>query len=165
LAKGETDAAATREAVRSGVISEKTYFGTLVSGVYSNADLCANYAGMMFYQGLTGSIRTGGTERPATLQLIEGVWKFNESVSSQLLRPFTSDHLNEALNPSILVPGLRSSVRRVVRKQSCVQWQLRFPASTKHDYESLTQSLQTWYGEDYGFRDSKKLVTIANTCF
>jgi hypothetical protein len=163
VASGKTIEEATQKAVKQGVFSENTYFGTLVGGVFSNADLSANYAGMMFYEGLANSIRIGEIIRPASVEVTNGFWSFNEDVRPVLLRPFISDHLNEALNPSLLIPGLRSSVRRVVRKKSCLQWRNQFPTLKKQDYES--QDLTQWNREDYGFRASPKFVTIANTCF
>jgi hypothetical protein len=84
-----------------------------------------------------------------------------------LFKPFVSDHLNEALNPSIFTRGLgiRAFVRRTVRKQSCRQWKTKFPALSASSLADSTQSLKLWHGEDYGFTDSKNFVTIANTCF
>ena len=165
LAKGQSAHEAEQKVVRWGKMTEHTYFGTLVSGVFSNADLYANYAGMKFYQGLAKSAKIGPNEVPAALKLNDGYWTFNESVKAVLLKPFISDHLNEALNPSAFIPGLRSSIRGIVRKQSCPQWRALYPNRTKNDFEETTKSLVNWHGEDYGFKASKKFVTIANTCF
>jgi hypothetical protein len=103
LAEGATPDGAAQKAVRWGQYTERTIYGTLVAGVYSNGDLAANYVGMKFYQGLTQDIVIGDTKRPAILLLKDGLWTVNENVSLQelLLKPFVSDHLNEALNPSI----------------------------------------------------------------
>ncbi len=66
-------------AVAHGVKQEHTYFGTLSSGVYSNSDLAANYAGMKFYQNLrevfertpTGwRLRTGHRPGPYSAALL-----------------------------------------------------------------------------------------------
>ena len=165
LGKGETDAAAERKAVKNGVFSEKTYFGTFVSGVFSNADLAANYAGIMFYRGLTETIRFGDVVRIPTVALTDGQWKFIEASRDMLLRPFISDHLNEALNPSLFIPGLRSSIRGIVKKQSCRQWRSLSPGRTRLEYANYSRELSRWYGMDYGFRESTKFITIANTCF
>jgi len=162
--RGLSDSEATKKAVDWGKMTERTYYGTLVGGVLSNADLVGNYIGMRFYQGLTKPVKIGDKTRPATLILKDGVWRFNETGQS-LLRPFISDHLNEALNPSIFIPGLRSSIRGIVRKQSCPQWRALYPTRTKADFEQTTNSLSLWNGEDYGFKKSEKFVTIANTCF
>ena len=166
-AKGMSAGEAAKKAVRWGQRTEHTFYGTLVSGVFSNADLCANYVGMKFYLGLTQPIEIGNVNRPAILLLKNGVWTFNKNadLKEMLLKPFLSNHLNEALNPSIFVRGLRSFVRRTVRKQSCKHWLSKYPSFSQADFYNLSQPLKLWYGEDYGFTESKKFVTIANTCF
>jgi len=165
LEGGQTEAAATRKAVEHGVFSEHTYYGTFVGGVFSNADLVANYVGMMFYEGLTKTLPFGEVVRPAVVELTDGKWKFNEAARTRLLRPLISDHLNEALNPSLFIPGLRSSIRRVVRRQSCPQWLKAFPVRTQREYETYSHDLTRWRNQDYGFRESSRFVSIANTCF
>ena len=158
---------AAEKAVRWGQLSERTFYGTVVSGVYSNADLCANFVGMRFYQGLTKEIKIGETIRPAILYLKDGIWIFNENTDlpNALVKPFLTLHLNEALNSSIFVQGLRSFVRRTVRKQSCQEWLNQHPNFRQADFSNQSQALRFWNNEDYGFTDSKRLVTIANTCF
>ena len=165
--KGTPAAKAVRKAIDWGRMSEHTYYGTLVGGVFSNADLAANYAGMKFYEGLTKPVLINERERPAAVSLKDGIWVLNEehNIRESLLKPFISDHLNEALNPSIFIPGLRSSIRSIVKRKSCPQWKAAFPNETKEDFDARTKSLSRWNGEDYGFRDSKKFITIAGTCF
>ncbi len=169
LAKGDSEDEATKKAVKWGRKTEKTYFGTWVSGIYSNADLAANYAGLKFYQGLTHEIKIGNNVRPAVIILYDGVWEMNKNTDLRegLLKPFISKHLNEAYNPSKIfnILGYRNYVRRVVRKQSCKQWFDRYPNLSQTDLEATTKSLELWHGEDYGFSRTKNFVTIANTCF
>ncbi len=158
---------ASKKAVKWGKFTERTYYGTLVGGVYSNADLCANFVGMRFYQELTKASKVGVAERPAILALKNGSWMFNEDAKAKelLLKPYISDHLNEALNSSIYIPGLRSSIRGIVKKRSCPQWRALYPNLKKEDFENTTKSLMLWHEEDYGFKKSKKFITISNTCF
>jgi hypothetical protein len=167
IAKGSSAVDAKAKAVAWGRMTENTYYGTLVGGVFSNADLFANVAGMRFYEGLTESVSVGNLDRPATLVLENGFWKLNPAGTAEevLLRPFISDHLNEALNPSLYIPGLRSFIRGVVRKKICAQWRAAFPAKSGEEFRSLTESLATWNGENYGHKQSQKFVTIASTCF
>ncbi|MBA3632748.1 MAG: hypothetical protein H0W58_08075 [Acidobacteria bacterium] len=166
-ADGLTPEQAADKAVKWGKLTERTFYGTLISGVYSNADLCANYAGMRFYQGLTQHIRIGNSTKPAVLLLKNGIWTFNENADLReiLIKPFISDHFNEALNPSVFVKGLRSFVRRSVRKQSCKQWLNQYPNLSQAELNETSQALTLWFGEDYGFTDSENFITIANTCF
>jgi len=169
LAEGATPEEATAKAVRWGQKSERTFFGTLVAGVYSNGDLVANYVGLRFYEGLTQTITIGDRRRPAVLLLKDGLWTFCDGVNlrNELLKPFISDHLNEALNPSIFTKnlGLRWYIRRTVRRRSCAQWFERYPDLSKSGLEEQSQALRQWQSEDYGFTDSEHFVTIANTCF
>ena len=155
--------------MRWGQKSERTFYGTMVAGVYSNGDLSANYAGLKFYEGLTHSIRIGDATRATLLLLRDGVWIFNDSVNlhKSLLKPLISDHFNEALNPSIFTEnlGLRWYIRRTVKNRSCGQWLQRYPGLSKSGLEQRSRALRLWYGEDYGFTDSEDFVTIANTCF
>jgi hypothetical protein len=169
LAEGSTPMEARQRAVRWGQKSERTFYGTLVAGVYSNGDLAANYAGLKFYEGLTHPVRIGDTTRPAVLELKDGFWQFNDDANIQeaLLKPFVSDHLNEALNPSIFTKNLgwRWYIGRTVRKRSCAQWIDRYPGLSREGLEEESRALRLWDGEDYGFTDSEHFVTIANTCF
>lgn len=167
ITKGLTPDNAVKKAVKWGQKSERTFFGTLVSGVYSNADLVANYAGMKFYQGLTKPVKIGIVTRPAVLVIKDGVWTFNEKadLGQIFIKPFFTEHLNEALNPSAFVFNLLPSIRRIVKKQSCAQWLKLYPGLSKAALEATTSSLNLWNGEDYGYTPSKKFVTIANTCF
>lgn len=158
---------AAKRAIRWGRKTERTFYGTLVSGVYSNADLCANYTGMKFYLGLAREIRIGGETRPPAVILKEGKWEINSSAEKYLLKPFISDHLNEALNPSLYtkVFGIRNFVRKTVRKHSCGEWMTQFPNLSQSVLNQTTESLKTWHGEDYGHQDSENFITIADTCF
>ena len=169
LAKGLSSDEATLKAVRWGQMTERTFYGTLISGVYSNGDLAANYVGLKFYQGLTHEIKIGDAARPAVLILNDGVWTFNETVDlrQNLIKPFMTDHLNETLNPSVFTKlfGLRSYVRHSVRKRSCEQWQKQYPNLSQTDLDETSRALRLWYGEDYGFKQSDNFVTISNVCF
>jgi hypothetical protein len=169
LTEGATPAEAREKAVRWGQKSERTFYGTLVAGVYSNGDLAANYAGFKFYEGLTHPVRVGETTRPAVLEIKDGSWTFTDQMHLRelLLKPFISDHFNEALNPSIFTKNLgwRWYIKRAVRKRSCEQWAERYPGLSREVLESRSRALRLWFGEDYGFTDSKHFITIANTCF
>ena len=167
LAEGATPEEAIARAVRWGQTSERTFYGTLVAGVYSNGDLGANYAGLKFYQGLTKPITIGNTTRAAVLEIRDGIWRFWGDSGELLVKPLISDHLNEALNPSIFsrILGWRWYIRRAVKRRSCEQWRDRYPELSQRGLEERSSALRLWHGEDYGFTDSDDFVTIANTCF
>lgn len=160
---------ALQKAVDWGRMTEKTYYGFLISGVFSNGDLAANYAGMKFYQGLTRETKFGDKMRPAILILDGGAWKFNErtDLRENLLKPFISNHLNEALNPSIFIKAFwfDSRVRKTVKERSCNGWRKEFPNHSKSDFAAITESLKLWHGENYGHKNSDHFITIADVCY
>jgi hypothetical protein len=169
LSQGARPDEALQKAVHWGQLTEETVYGKLITLAYSNGDLFANYIGLKFYQGLTKEIKIGTYTRPAILILKNGFWACNEAVKMRevLLKPLISDHLNEALNPSVFtqVLGLRWYVRRKVANRSCTRWFNRYPRLSRSELEAKSRSLQLWYGEDYGFTNSEHFITIANTCF
>jgi hypothetical protein len=124
---------------------------------------------MKFYENLTREITLDGKSRPPLLVLADGVWKLNERVDPReaVLKPFISNHLNEALNPSHYVNlfGFRSTIRRTVKREACPQWRKLYPDRSAADFETVTEGLKSWSGEDYGHKESADFITIANTCF
>lgn len=166
VAKNGSESEASKKAVKWGQRTERTYFGLLASGVYSNADLYANYAGMKFYQGLTKAIQINGKTRPATVSLRKGAWKTDSvGLGENFLKPFLTDHLNEALNPSAFRLTLVRSVRRAVKKYSCPDWRQAYPNLTAIDLTQRSKAIEFWNGEDYGFTKKDRFVTIADSCF
>jgi hypothetical protein len=169
LKKGSSPAQATEIAVNWGKKTERTIFGTWISGVYSNADLFSNYVGLKFYLGLTQEIKIGNINRPSTLIFKDGVWEINKDfdMPNMLVKPFISNHLNEALNPSVFTQmfGLRGYVRHVIKKQACPEWLNQYPNISPIELDRESHKLKSWNNEDYGFTDSKNFVTVSNTCF
>ncbi|MEO7658085.1 MAG: hypothetical protein ABIV48_00590 [Pyrinomonadaceae bacterium] len=165
-AKGDKPSEAVDKAIRWGQRTERTYYGLISSGVYSNADLHANYVGMKFYQGLTQPLRINGITRPATLRIKNGSWQADPAaLGDSLLKPFIGDHLNEALNPSSFRLTLVRSVRREVKKHACPKWHRAFPDLTAAAIDARSKTLQLWNGEDYGYTPKDRFVTIGETCF
>ena len=141
-------------AVARGVRQEHTFLGTLSSGVYSNSDLAANFAGMKFYQNLRQMF-----ERSA-----DG-WHLRPGIDADhLLEPFLSDHLDESLNPS-RYRFSRGSIRAHIRVR-CVQW-AAFYSDRLHLVALSGQSFATtWFGEDYGhWLPPAEEVSIATECY
>jgi len=166
LAKGASETESSRKAIKWGQRTERTYYGLLASGVYSNADLYANYAGMRFYEGLTKPLTINGRSRPATLQLTDGKWTLDTAtLRENLLKPFLTDHMNEAWNPSAFRFTLVRSIRRAVKKYACPDWQRFYPKLTQTAIAERSRALELWNGEDYGFTKKSRIVTIGETCF
>lgn len=100
------------EVIGLGLRNESWIFGRVTTGVFSNADLVANYEGYLFYRGLFEDGVVGG--KPALI-----AW---EGRGARLARPFDwRDHVNaywdEALNPNaydrLLAPRVRRNLNRL----------------------------------------------------
>lgn len=167
LIRGKTNGEAVRKAIEWGKRTERTYYGILTSGVYSNADLFANYVGLKFYQGLTRSIDINGVARPAMLRLDRGLWVAidDTTMRKHLLRPFITDHMNEAFNPSAFRFTLEGSVRRSVKRNSCDDWRAALPGRTAEAFKKRASELELWNGEDYGHTKRGGFVNIGEICF
>ena len=96
-------------AAEHSAFTERAIFGQLTTGIYSNADLVANYEGYRFYRSLFEDDVIEGKQ--AILQWQDGQWSIQ--------RPFTfADHVNaywdEALNvnhfDSLLYPHIREKL-------------------------------------------------------
>ncbi|MEQ1645613.1 MAG: hypothetical protein ABL959_19340, partial [Pyrinomonadaceae bacterium] len=146
LDKGKTPVEAAKKAVEWGKRSERTYYGLMSSGVYSNADLVANYVGMRFYEGMTKPLQINGSTRPAILEIHEGRWRIapNVDLKASLLKPFISEHLNEAFNPSGYAFYVYPTVKRVVRTRACPGWQSLIKQTTKADLTERSALLEKW---------------------
>lgn len=177
IANGLDTMEATRRAVALGTggnpfLSEEGLLGMVTTGVRSNADLAANFAGFKFYQNLTESVRIRGEPRPPLL-VREGVyWRLNDHVQphSDFSSIFITDHWNEALNPNVYAPGIGRWIRDELQKR-CDDLFIWYRdehgrvRSEKH-YREIAERLSTYYGEDYGHRgDLENMVSIANVCF
>lgn len=123
LQAGADDATAIAAAVRSGTegtFSESGLLGLAGTGSYGNADLAANFAGLLFYRNLTEPVRVNGRTRPAMFVRAGPYWRLADHVSpsAPLLKPFVTDHWDEALNPCLLDRAMRPAVRRAVRARA-----------------------------------------------
>jgi hypothetical protein len=167
LRDGKPRNEAVKKAVDWGKHTERTYYGILTSGVYSNADLNANYIGLKFYEGLTKPLMIGLSTRPAMVELKGGRWHLADIVilRDHLLRPFIGEHLSEAYNPSAYRFTLVGAVRRAVKRYACAEWHKRFPALTAAQLADEARSLEQWHGEDYGHTKRGGMVNVGDICF
>jgi hypothetical protein len=155
-----------------GPVSEWALLGFAATGVHSNADLAANYAGMKFYQNLTEPVRLKGQMRPPLLVIHNELYRLNKHVrpESGWFGAFVSDHWNEALNPSLFDPTIRARVNGVLRQRAerIVEFYTRVdgrPADPAY-FERYARSLATLDGESYGHSGEwENLYTIGNTCW
>lgn len=161
---GSSKQNATKEAVRWGVETESSYYGSWVSGIYSNADLASNYAGLYFYLNLFEAVTINNIIYPAILNRDQkGDYLINQSADNlpeQLLKRFISFHMNEALNPSSL-EYLQYIVIKEAVKRRCSLWEKRDPDLKK--VQTISGHLGLWNGEYYGFR-REHTVSVYDSC-
>lgn len=175
--RGLDEATAAAQAVQlsSGnnlLLSENWLLGTFTTGIRSNADLAANYAGLKFYRNLTEPVRLGARIMPPMLIRDGLVWRLNEHTrpDSDFFTAFVTPHWNEALNPSVFAIGTGARMRSLLRTRcpDVLDWYRdeRGRRLTRGQFERIHQALSTLYGEDYGYRsDGGDTVSIASTCF
>jgi ankyrin repeat protein len=177
VAAGLDEEQASRRAVALGTgdnlfLSENGMLGMLTTGIRSNADLAANYAGLKFYRNLTEEVYLGGERRPPLL-VREGLyWRLNDHVHphSDFFNVFITDHWDEALNPNSFGFGIAPFVREELEKRcrdvrSWYRDEHGRPL-TRRQFARIAEELQTYFGEDYGYeKQSGEMVSIAECCF
>lgn len=146
-----------------GQFLEQTYLGTLINGVYSNGDLSANYAGWKFYLNLTHTVVIGKHKVSPILILHNQQWSFSPRITkSNLLKPYISDNLNEALNPC-RYSFMRARIGKLVAER-CPAWIDREHITFNKIQSKLAYS-RFWHGENYGhWLPAKDAVTL-ELCF
>lgn len=155
------------------ILGERGLIGFVSSGVYSNADLAANYSGMKFYMNLTKPMMIAGETRPPLLVRDGDYYKLAPHVAkdSDFFLVFFTPHFDEALNPSLHVKGMRDAVRKAIEKRADKVRAWYSDANgmerTADYFQNLVDELRTYYGEDYGWwaGDDGEILTTANTCF
>lgn len=133
------------EIVRLGAFAERWLFGQLTTGVYSNADLVANYEGYRFYKSLFEDGVVPG--KKAILSLRNGRYARQ--------RDFTwADHVtnywDEALNPSFTVAALDKRLRQSILAL-CAEYRQR------PEYFQVPDDAELWqrYGR-IGLKDARQ---------
>lgn len=96
--------------LKKGWFAERWIYGELTTGLFSNADIVANYEGWRFYQSLF---------KDNVVKSKKSILMLNKGIYVQQ-RPFSfADHINdywdEALNPSYAVPSLNKRLRRAIK--------------------------------------------------
>lgn len=170
--KGATEEEAMAKAVKigsKGIFSEGGLLGTVMVGSYSNADLVANYTGCLFYRNLTEPVIFKGRLYEPILVRDGEYWKFNDKLDRDtFFERCISDHLNEALNPSLYDPVMRGAVRRFVEEHNAelLAWYAdKYGNNDPEKYfTQLVYILSTYYGADYGHSDKfEDLIHLGNT--
>ena len=163
-ASGADAAEAMAAAVAHGVKQEHKYYGTLASGVYSNGDLAANFAGMKFYLNLRHPVRIGERVMPPLLERSREGWRLRPGIDpDHLLEPFLSNHLDESLNPS-RYRFSRRSIRSLIRAR-CDRWTHFYADRLSLVAVSGQSFAANWFGEEYGhWLPPADEISIATEC-
>ena len=172
---GEAEAVAGAVQLSAGAnpfLSENGFLGMVTTGIRSNADLAANYAGLKFYRNLTETVRIGDNVLTPMLVRQGPYWALSTRVRSQpdFFAAFITPHWNEALDPNSYAVVTDARVRRMLRSR-CPDMLARYrdergERQDRAQFEQIEQDLATYYGENYGYQsDGKDKVSIATTCF
>lgn len=176
LKKGLSEEQAVRKAIEVGmndpVKGESNLLGYWTAGAYSNADLVANYSGMLFYRNLTEPQRIAGEMRPPMLRRDGEFWTISPHVraDSDFMKVFLTEHLDEALNPSHYLPNMRAGIRADAEANASAVLDHRADAwgnrRSQRWFAEKTRELRTYWGFDYGHRgNDDELILIDRTCF
>jgi len=150
LGKDADEPTALAAAVKYGVLTELGLYGVLLTGVYSNGDLAANYAGLKFYRNLFHEIRIGGETIAPILERDGAHWIINpDRDNADVLKPYITEHLNEAYNPSKYMFNV-DRIREHVRER-CALWVKQVPDFSEANYRAHLERTKTWFGEPYGW--------------
>ncbi|CAN5394727.1 hypothetical protein BH10PLA1_BH10PLA1_08160 [soil metagenome] len=157
---GKDAAAATLDAVAFGVSQEKGWFGEMICGIYSNADLAANYAGLLFYRNLMEPIQLGDQTLPPMITWNGDRLTVGPHVNAGLLKPFITEHWNEAMNPCFYNGYWRPYMRERIAEH--VDAWMAFNHSSIAAEAQRLQHIDTFYGHDYGHSSWRNVITLVN---
>jgi len=172
---GRSHEQAMQDAVTWGAdnpVGEPLLHGYLTTGVFSNADLAANYVGMKFFINLTDEVTIAGEASPPIVVRDGDFWKVQDhvQVDNGYFARYMSDHFDEVLNPNQFERVMRDNVRTAIRRQAANvldRYAGDDPARRNPAYfNQKLEQLSTYHGASYGHRGTAAtLITVANTCF
>lgn len=120
VAAGQTIGEAELAAVRLGIAQEKGWLGMGVCGVFSYADLEANWRGLLFFRELCAPERAmTTTTSQVQLVLRDGRWTLTRSFD---IATFVDPCWDEAFATSAFAPAEQVPVRRAIT-ELCPRWQ------------------------------------------
>ncbi len=155
---------------RNLLTSEDGVLGIMTTGIHSNGDLAADFAGMQFYRNLTETIRVGSRTMPPMLVRDGQFWRVQIQADSDFLTVFITPHWNEVLNPNKFVRYTSGRIRTLMRERcaDAIDWYRdeRGQPRGRAQFEAIERELSRYYGLDYGHETNEKgAVTMAAVCF
>jgi hypothetical protein len=152
-------------------LAEDNGFGTITTGIFSNADMAANNAGFKFFLNLTEPVVFLGQKREPLVVRCGVFWRVNDQVRPQSgwFGAFISDHWNEALNPNLYSSSMRPHIQKILqdRASHIVEFYTRKDHRPQDPayFDNLARTLSTQAGEAYGHSGQlEQLMTIGNIC-
>lgn len=155
---------------RNLLTSEDGVLGIMTTGIHSNGDMAADFAGMQFYRNLTETIRIGSRTMAPMLVRDGQFWRVQVQPDSDFLTAFITPHWNEVLNPNKFVRYTSGRIRTLMRERcaDAVDWYRdeRGQPRGRAQFEAIERELSRHYGVDYGHEVNEKgAVTMATVCF
>jgi hypothetical protein len=157
---------------RADLLAETTLFGKIATGIYSNADLAVNLAGMKFFINFTEPVKLNDKVLEPMVVRCGVFWQLNQHVRprSGWFASFVSDHWNEALNPNLYEFTMRPGIRRVLhsRARHIIEFYTLKDGRPNDPayFDQLARDLSTYYGEPYGHSGNfHLLMNIGKTCY
>ena len=144
-------------------LSENWLLGMLSTGIRSNGDLAANYAGLKFYRNLTEEVRIGNGCMPPMLVRQGPYWRLNGQVrpDSDFFTAFITPHWNEALNPNVyaIVTDAQSARNATQSLPRVLDWYRdeRGRPLNRQQFAEIEQELSTFYGESTDIKTTARI--------
>ena len=161
--------AAIRSAARNPLTSEDGMLGMFTTGIHSNGDLAADYAGMQFYRNLTTPVKIGARQLPPMLVRDGEYWRVQARADSDFFTAFVTPHWNETLNPNRYARYFSSRLRVLVRDRcpDALDYYRdeQGRPRTAEQFEAIAKELSTYYGVNYGHASNSSPVSISTACF
>jgi hypothetical protein len=124
---------AVRFAIDKGIASEQKFLGYIVGGVFSYADLEANYQGLLlaldFCQG----------DQPYLSQTEDKQFVFNQKLD---IRKYVNADFDESFNPNYYGPNKIRTVRKMISRNYCSEYQ-------SNEVQARFQSYRARYQESF----------------
>lgn len=144
-------------AVRFSLWTEQTFFGKWTTGVFSNADLVANYEGMRFYRSIVEDDIVPG--KKATIVFDSHGRPIFQEEHPIDLRHHVTEFWNEAILPSLFTKGMTKYVKKKLL-QRCPDYDGNFEAISIS--EEKRQELLTRY-QHLGLKENREFL-ITEVC-
>lgn len=151
LRKGLNPEEALKKAIRFGLWNEKTFLGTWSSGVFSYADVEANYQGFLFYEKMCNETDSSLKETYLT-KTAEDKW---QQVVPFDIRPYASPYWDESFNPSYRLKRNWKKTSKMLKKNYC-------PLFNSPLVQQRWDYYQSWQGESFSLNYVQELIDLGH---